>query len=175
MALNYSKEIIHLALKFTFEAFWVSDVLREGLIRAMNHVLNWPEKQEKKTDQLTNTLEVLTLKFFHRIRPSHGPIWSSRRNVHVYLRMYVLNLFKASHRPSDHMIRNRPLIFLSEICLLDENSEEVHNQQSPDGLLHENSEEIYNLHHNLQSPDSLLDENSEEVHNVGLYASYRYS
>ena len=42
---------------------------------------------------------------------------------------------KASHWPSDHMIRSRPLIGVSETCLLDESSEEVHNLQSHDGLL----------------------------------------
>ena len=63
-------------------------------------------------------------------------------------------------------IRSRPLIGLSELCLIDENSKEVRNLQSPDGLLDENSEEVHNLHHNLQYPDGLLDDNSEEVHNL---------
>ena len=58
------------------------------------------------------------------------------------------------------MIRSRPLIGLSEICILDENSEEVHNLQSHDGLLDENAKEAHNLHHNLQPPDGLLDEDS---------------
>ena len=59
------------------------------------------------------------------------------------------------------MIRFRPLIGLSELCILDENSEEVHNLQSHDGLLDENAVEVHNLLHNLQSPNGLLDENSE--------------
>ena len=54
---------------------------------------------------------------------------------------------KASHWPSDHMIRFRPLIGLSEVRIFDENSEEVHNLQSHDGLLEKNAEEVYNLHH----------------------------
>ena len=61
------------------------------------------------------------------------------------------------------MIRSRPLIDLSELCILDENSEDL---QSHDGLLDKNAEEVHNLHHNLQSHDGLLDENSEEVHNL---------
>ena len=65
--------------------------------------------------------------------------------------------------PSDHMIRSRPLIGLSELCILDENSEDL---QSHDGLLNENAEEVHCLHHNLQSHDGLLDENFEEVHNL---------
>ena len=64
------------------------------------------------------------------------------------------------------MIRSRPLIDLTELCILDEDSEEVHNLQSHDGLFDENAEEVHNLHHNLQSLDGLLDENSEEVHNL---------
>ena len=74
------------------------------------------------------------------------------------------------------MIRSRPLIGPSKLCiidenlktlqshggLLDENAEEAHNLQSPDCLLDENAEEAHNLHHNLQSPDGLLDENTEE-------------
>ena len=64
------------------------------------------------------------------------------------------------------MIRSRPLISLSELCILDENSEEVHNLQSHDGLINENAEEAHYLHHNLQSPDGLLDENSEVVLNL---------
>ena len=58
------------------------------------------------------------------------------------------------------MIRSRPLIGLSELCILDENSEDL---QSHDGLLNENAEEAHNLHHNLQSSDGLLDENAEEA------------
>ena len=64
------------------------------------------------------------------------------------------------------MIRSRPLVGLSELCILHENSEEVHNLQSHYGLLDENAEEVHNLHRNMQSPDGLLDENSEEVHNL---------
>ena len=59
------------------------------------------------------------------------------------------------------MIRSRFFIGISEVCIFDENSEEVHNLQSNDGLLDENAEEVHNLHHNLQSHDGLLDENSE--------------
>ena len=55
------------------------------------------------------------------------------------------------------MIRSRPLIGLSELCILDENSEEVHNLQSHDGLIYENAEEVHNLHYTLQYPDGLLD------------------
>ena len=55
---------------------------------------------------------------------------------------------------------------LSELCLIDENSEEVHNLQSPDGFIDENSEEVHNLQHNLQSADGLPAENSEKVHNL---------
>ena len=64
------------------------------------------------------------------------------------------------------MIRFRPLIGLSEPCILNENSEEGHNHQSHDGLLDENAEKAHNQHNNLQSSDGLLDENSEEVHNL---------
>ena len=64
------------------------------------------------------------------------------------------------------MIRYRPLIGLSELCILDDNSKEVHNLQSHDGLLYENAEEVHNLYHNLQSPGGLLDENSEKVNNL---------
>ena len=64
------------------------------------------------------------------------------------------------------MIRSRPLIGPSELCIFDYNSEEAHNLQSHDGLLDENTEEVHNMHHNLQSPDGLLDENSKEVHNL---------
>ena len=64
------------------------------------------------------------------------------------------------------MIRSRSPISQSELCILDENSEEVHNMHSHDGLLDENAEEVHNLHNNLKSPDGLLDENSEEVHNL---------
>ena len=64
------------------------------------------------------------------------------------------------------MIRFRTLIGLSELSILDENSEEVHNLQSLYGLLDENAEEVHNLHHNLQSPDGLLDENSEKVNKL---------
>ena len=71
-----------------------------------------------------------------------------------------------SHWPSDHIIRSRPLIGLSKLCILDENPEKVHNLQSHDGLLEENAEEVHNLHHNLQSNNGVLDENSEEVHNL---------
>ena len=81
------------------------------------------------------------------------------------------------------MIRSRLLIGPSELCILDENYEDLqshdglrdenaeeahnlhHNLQSPDGLLDENAEEANNLHHYLQSPDGLLDENAEEAHN----------
>ena len=62
------------------------------------------------------------------------------------------------------MILPRPLIGLSELCILDKNSEEVHNLQSHDGLLDENAEE--NRHHNLQSPNGLRDKNAEEAHNL---------
>ena len=41
-----------------------------------------------------------------------------------------LIFFKASHQPSDHMLRSWPLIGLSELCFLNENSEEVHNLHS---------------------------------------------
>ena len=73
------------------------------------------------------------------------------------------NFFKASHWPSYHMIRSWPLIGLSELCILDENSED---QQSHDGLLDENAEEVHNLQHNLQSHDGVPDENAEDVHNL---------
>ena len=68
--------------------------------------------------------------------------------IYVYV-PFPCNLFQASHWPSDHMIRSQLLIGLSKLCILDENSEEVHN-----------------LHHNLQYPDGLLDGNVEEVHNL---------
>ena len=81
------------------------------------------------------------------------PIWSRSRNVCRYVDVYVLfpcDFLNASHWPSDHMIRCRPLIGLSELYILDENSEDLH---SHDGLLDKNAEEVSNLHHNLQSPD----------------------
>ena len=81
----------------------------------------------------------------------------------VFLSFPHVIFFKASHWPSDQMVRSRPLIGQSELCLIDKNSEEVHNLQSPDGFLDENAEEVHNLHQNLQSPDGLLDENPEEV------------
>ena len=96
---------------------------------------------------------------FHQI----GPLGRFGLVVHVHVRLFF---FKASHWPSNPMIRFRTLIGLSELSILDENSEEVHNLQSLYGLLDENAEEVHNLHHNLQSTDGLLDENSEEVHNL---------
>ena len=120
-----------------------------------------------------------------------GPIWSRSPNVCPYSAGFVCILysphaifFKASCWPSDHMIRSQPLIGLSELCFLDENSEDLqshdglldenaeevhnlhHNLQSHDGLPDKNAKEVNYLHHNLQSPDGLLDENSEEVHNL---------
>ena len=68
------------------------------------------------------------------------------------------------------MIRSKPLIGPSELCIFDQNTEEVHNLhhhlQSHDDLLDENAEEVHNLHHNLQYPAGLLDENSEKVQNL---------
>ena len=58
------------------------------------------------------------------------------------------------------MIRSRPHIGLLELCILDENFEEVNNLQSHDGLLDENAEKVHNLHNNMH------DENSEENHNL---------
>ena len=55
---------------------------------------------------------------------------------------FYVNFFKASHWPSDHMIRSQPHIGLSELCIPDENSEDL---QSHDGLLDENAEEVNNL------------------------------
>ena len=46
---------------------------------------------------------------------------------------------KASHWPSDHMIRFQPLSGLSELSIFDENSEEVNNLQSHDGLREKNA------------------------------------
>ena len=42
------------------------------------------------------------------------------------------------------MIRSRFLIGISEVCIFDENSEEVHNLQSYDGLLDENTKGRFN-------------------------------
>ena len=70
----------------------------------------------------------------------------------VFCILYVpfpCNFSKASHWPSDHMIRFWPLIGPSELCIHDKNSEEVHNLQSHDGLIDENAKEVHNLHHNL--------------------------
>ena len=64
------------------------------------------------------------------------------------------------------MNRSRPLIGLSDLFVLDENSVVVHYLQSHDGLLTVNAEEVHNLHHNLHSPDGLIDDNAEEVHNL---------
>ena len=60
--------------------------------------------------------------------------------------------FKASHWPSDHMIRFRPLIGLSNLCPIDENSQEVHNVQSPD-------EKMWKMCSSRPSELCLLDEN----------------
>ena len=46
------------------------------------------------------------------------------------------------------MIRSRPLVDPSELCILDEKKKKK-EKQSPDGLLDENSEKVQNL----QSPD----------------------
>ena len=61
-----------------------------------------------------------------------GPIRSSSHDIRLYPSMYVCILsplhaifFKASHWPSGHMIRSRPLIGLSELCILDQNSEDL--------------------------------------------------
>ena len=63
---------------------------------------------------------------FHRISPS-----------------LPMQIFKASHWPSDHIIRSWPLIGLSELCIFGENSEEVQNLQHPDAICvpdgHQNS------------------------------------
>ena len=86
------------------------------------------------------------------------------------VRMYVSNqlgilspshaiFFNASHWPSDHMVRSRPLIGPSELCLLDENSEEVHNLQSPD-------EKMCSWQ---PSELCLLDENSSITCNLLIY------
>ena len=61
------------------------------------------------------------------------------------------------------MIRSRPIIGLWELCILDDDFEDLH---SHDGLLDEKAEDVHNLHHNLRSHDGLLDENAKEVHNL---------
>ena len=65
------------------------------------------------------------------------------------------------------MISLRPLIRLSELCILED-------LQSHEGLLDENAEEVHNLHHTLQSTDGLLDENYEEVHDLRSPDEKRY-
>ena len=123
--------------------------------------------------------------FFHRVAMS----------IFGFIFGYVpspCNLFQGLSLALDHMIRSRPLIGLSELCILDEksealqshdgvldgNAEEVHslhhNLQFHDGLLDENAEEAHNLHHNLQSSDGLINENVEKAHNLhhNLHSSY---
>ena len=79
--------------------------------------------------------------FFSPNRPT-GPIWSSSRDVHRYVDLspFHINFFKASHWPSDHMIRYRPL--------------------------HQNSVSLMRTLKTLQSHDGLLDEYTEEAHNL---------
>ena len=71
----------------------------------------------------------------------------------MYMSPFHAIFFKASHWPSDHMIISWPLIGLSELCILDGNSEDL---QYLDGFLDEKAEEVHNLHCTLQSPDGLL-------------------
>ena len=53
------------------------------------------------------------------------------------------------------MIRSQPLSGLSELCILDENSEEVQNLQSHDGLLDENAEEIVLCANNVMTHNNM--------------------
>ena len=68
-----------------------------------------------------------------------------------YVCMYVFNFFQGLSLVlrSHDQIPASNCIGPSELCILDDNSEEVHTLQSSDGLFDENSEEL----HNLPSPD----------------------
>ena len=95
---------------------------------------------------------------FSQIRPN-GPIRSSSRNVHGCADMspFHVNFVKASHWPSDHMIRYRSFIGISELCILDENSDDL---QSHDGFFDDNAEEAHNQREkNTRSKVALLSGN----------------
>ena len=120
---------------------------------------------EKKTTFDRSSCYIFQKDYFHRM----GPLGRFGLVVAMSMCPYIcmpLIFVKASYWLLDHMIRSRPLIDLSELCILYENSKEVHNLQSHYGLLDKKAEEVHNLHHNLHSPDGLLDENAEEVHNL---------
>ena len=77
--------------------------------------------------------------------------------------MYVFNVFQGLSLALRSHDQIPGLIVLLELCIIDENSEDL---QSHDGLCDENAEEVHNLHYNLQSHDGRLHENAEEVHNL---------